>query len=701
MGGAGVAIRRRILGLLAICTLGLCALAGRLFWLQAVRGTALFRQALDVRTHVVPIQAPRGEITDSSGQPLAISVGVDSVYATPAQVTNRPEAATALARALDLNADTVLRKLSQHVMFVWIDRRVTAAQAAAVQALALPGVQLIQEAQRLYPEGMFAAQVLGFVGIDNQGLSGVELSYDRQLRGTPGELTLETDARNQDIPGAESRYLPPRPGLTLQLTINSVLQGITQRYLDLGVSQAHALAGYAVMMNPDTGAIVALAAWPTFDPNSYAQADPSLWTNPLLTYAFSPGSVFKPITAAAAMQQGLITPDTPFDDSGVLRVGGVTISNFNHQGLGSITFGTAFEKSANTVFGRVGLLLGKEQFYRYLRLFGFLSPTAIDLPGESRTPNIITPESRATALDLAEESFGQTLAVTPISMLTALSAIANGGELMWPHVGEDLQTPGGAVVQRIEPKVVRRVLSPQVAFALQGLMTRVVEAGSGRRAAISCYSVAGKTGTTQKYAAQGGISGQYIGSFMGYAPAHGARLALYVMIDEPQGVYYGGQVAAPVFRSIMVAALQYLGIAASCPPGGKPQQATLVPVENVAMPAVVGLTGSEGAAAAAAAGLYLRLEGSGTRILRQVPPAGESVQQGSTVLGYTTPALALPESTVTVPDLRGMTLAQAAAALSMQGLQLQGQGIGVAVAQSPAPGASLRPGDVVQVTLGR
>ncbi len=700
MGGAGIAVRRRILGVLAICVLGLVAIGARLLWVQAVRGRELFRQGLDVRTHVVSIQAPRGEITDSTGQPLAISVGADSVYAVPAQIRDRSATAAALASALGLRESRVAARLAGRVMFVWVARKVTAEQAAAVQKLALPGIHLLQESRRIYPQGMFAAQVLGFVGLDNQGLAGAELSYNKALSGTPGELIVETDARNLDMPGAAARYVPPQPGLTLRLSINATLQSITQRYLDQGVAQAHALGGYAVMMDPDTGAILAMAAWPTFDPNQYASADPSLWTNPLLTYAFSPGSVFKPITASAAMQEGVVTPTTPFDDSGVLRVGGVTISNFNHRGLGPTTFGVGFEKSANTIFGRVGLMLGKERFYNYLRLFGFMNPTSIDLPGESRRPSLIRPEQLATPLDVAEEAFGQTLAVTPISLVTAISAIANGGNLMWPHVGLALIRPNGTIAQRIAPRAVRRVLSPEVAYQVQSLMARVVEAGSGRRAGISCYSIAGKTGTTQKYAAGGGgISGQYIGSFVGYAPAHGARLALYVMIDEPQGVYYGGQVAAPVFRSIMVEALKYLRLPAACPPGVKPQQVALATPESVAMPSVVGMTPAAAAAAAAESGLYLRIEGSGGTVLRQVPPAGEAVTKWSTVLAYTTPALAIPEPTVTVPDLRGMNLTAAAAALSLQGLQLQGQGSGVVIAQSPPPGASLHPGDTVQVTF--
>jgi stage V sporulation protein D (sporulation-specific penicillin-binding protein) len=351
------------------------------------------------------------------------------------------------------------------------------------------------------------------------------------------------------------------------------------------------------------------------------------------------------------------------------------------------------------------MMLGVQRFYKYLRDFGFTGRTGIDLPGEARRPNILRPENLATPLDVAEEAFGQTLAVTPLSMLTAISAIANGGELMWPHIGMDLRTPDGRLLQRIAPRGVRRVLSPQVAYTVQSLMASVVEQGSGKNAAISCYSIAGKTGTTQKYVGGRIGEGMYIGSFLGFAPAHGARVALYVMIDEPQGLYYGGQVAAPVFRTIMIDALRYLGVQAACPPGQKPPVAGALPAETVTMPDIVGLSPTDAERVAAEAGLFLDVQEGGTtgaaggRVLRQVPPSGTAVTKWATVLGYTTPALALPEQTVTVPDLRGLTVQQSAAALGVEGLQLQADGTGHVVAQNPVPGMALHPGDVVRVML--
>ena len=699
MGGTGVDVRRRVLWVLGVLAGGLLLLGVRLFWLQAWRGSGLYRQAVDVRTRVVPVQARRGEITDAEGHALAVSVGADSIYATPAQVTDHTAEAAALAAVLGRDPATVGRRLAQRVMFVWIARKVADADSAAVRRLHLPGIHVVAESRRIYPAGMFAASVLGFVGIDNQGQGGVELSYDQQLRGRNGALVLETDARNQQIPGGVNRYVPPVQGDTLQLTLVSPLQAIVQRDLDAGVAAAQARGGYALMMDPVTGAILAWAAWPTYDPNFARDADPSLWTNPLLTLIYPPGSVFKPITASAALQEGVITPETPFSDSGVYSVGGANIHNFNRRGLGATTFAVGFQKSANTIFARVGVMLGVQRFYKYLRAFGFTGRTGIDLPGEARQPNLLRPEHLATPLDVAEESFGQTLAVTPLSMLTAISAIANGGTLMWPHVGMDLQAPDGTLIRKIEPRAVRRVLSPETAYTVQSLMAAVVEEGSGRNAAISCYSIAGKTGTSQKYVGGRVGEGLYIGSFLGFAPAHGARVALYVMIDEPQGLYYGGQIAAPVFRAIMVDTLRYLGIPAACPAGQKPTTVVPLPAETVAMPDVVGRMQAEAERTVAEAGLYLRTLGSGARVLRQVPPPGASVARWSTVLGYTTAALALPERTVTVPDLQGLSLAQAAAALGIEGLQLDAQGQGQVIAQSPAPGAGLHPGDVVAATL--
>lgn len=699
MNTPGLLMRRRVLRILLIFAGSAMLLCARLVWLQVVRGDELTAKAAGVRTRVVPIPSPRGKIMDATGQVLAVSVGVDSVYAVPAQVVNAAAAAQKVAPILGLSVETVQKKLTRRVLLVWIQRRVTAAQATAVRQADLPGIYLVQEASRLYPEGLFAGQIVGFSGLDNVGLAGVELSYNKYLKGTNGRIVVETDARNQEIPSGTRTYVPPVPGDTVQLTINGQLQKMVQVDLDQAVAQAHALGGYALMMNPTTGAILAMAAWPTYDPNYYAQADPSLWTNPLITFAFSPGSVFKPITAAAALATGVVTPSTPFYDTGSIRLPGATIHNFNHAGLGATTFAIGFQESVNTIFARVGVMLGADRFYTYLQKFGFLGRTGIDLPGESAQPNIVRPEKKATPLDIAEEAFGQTLAVTPISMVTAIAAIANGGVLMWPHVGAAIYTPSGQLVQAIAPRVVDRVLSPAVAYEVQTLMGSVVSGGTGKNAAIPCYSIAGKTGTTQKYV--GGRVGQdvYIGSFAGYAPVHGAKVALYVMIDEPQGMYYGGQVAAPVFREIMSQALPVLGVQPACPPGQTPPgQAGDTSVE-VSMPSLVGMTVAQAEQAAASAGLYLQVSGPGQTIQRQVPAPGDSVQKWSTVLGYTTTAASIPGSMVTVPDLRGMSVREAAQVLSAVDLGMDGEGTGNAIEQAPASGERVAPGSTVAVTF--
>lgn len=699
MRNLGVDDRRRVLRVLMIFGAVILILAGRLIWLQVVKGGALRKSAVAVRTRVIPIQAPRGTITDAQGHVLAIAVGVDSAYAIPAQVKNEVQAAQAVAPILGQSVESVTVKLKRHTLFVWLRRRITSEQASAVSALHLPGVYLVQEASRLYPRGLFAGQILGFTGIDNQGLSGVELSYNKVLQGTNGRIVIETDARNQEIQGGNRQLVAPVPGDTLQLTISDTLQQIVQTDLDAAVVTAHALGGYALMMDPSTGAILAMAAWPTFDPNNYAQADPSLWTNPLITYAFSPGSVFKPITASAALQTGVVTPGTPFYDTGSIRLPGATIRNFNGVGLGQTTFANGFMRSTNTIFARVGVMLGVSRFYQYLGEFGFTGRTGIDLPGEAAQPNILRPQNLATPLDIAEEAFGQTLAVTPVSMLTAISAIANGGELMWPHVGGRILTPGGQLVEQIRDKVVRRVLSPEVAYQVQSLMGMVVAQGTGKNAAIPCYSIAGKTGTTQKYVGGRVSEGQYIASFVGYAPVHGAKVALYVMIDEPAGVYYGGQVAAPVFRSIMTDALPLLGVHPSCPPGLTPPATSGAKPATVSMPALIGLPTSRAASVAAAVGLFLQIEGTGSTVVRQVPSPGDPVQKWSTVLGYTSGAGTLPGSTVTVPDLQGMSVDQATKALGAAGLAMNGTGSGKAVEQQPAPGEGVSPGSEVSVTF--
>ncbi len=691
--------RKRIVLLLLGLGVALVLLAVRLFYLQAVQSDALRSQAEDVRTRVVPVQARRGDIIDRNGEVLADSIDVYSVFANPAVVRDKPETAARLSPILGVPEDTLLKRLRTRTLFIWLRRRVSDAVAAAVRAADLPGIQLTRESRRVYPEGTLAAQVLGFAGIDNQGLAGVEYSYNAQLQGVAGQMISEYDATNHPIPRAQQEYVPPVDGLTLQLTIDARLQLDAERELAKAVAAHGALGGTVIMMDPNTGGILALANQPTFDPGDPTATPQSTWRDFAVSDTMSPGSVFKPVTAAAGIQSGVVGPGSGFYDPGFLRVGGWTIHNALGEALGPTTFAAGFAHSANVVFAQLGLRVGVARFYRFLNAFGLLSRTGIDLPGEAR--GIVPAESRVKPIDLAVMSFGQTLTVTPIEMATAVAAIANGGRLMWPHVGKALIAPDGKVVEQITPRVLGEPISAATAATIRRLMMGVVQTGTGKRAQIPGYDVAGKTGTTNKVVGGRVSRSNYIGSFMGLLPAEKPRILIYVIINEPQGTPYGGYVAAPVFRALALDAIHILDIPPQHPDQVKKGGSGTEPAQ-VRVPSLLNLPAGDARTQALAAGLNFAVRGgTDTRVREQVPPAATMVAPGTTVVVFTAPRLGEPSTEtalVTVPDLGGLSLKDAGTVLAQLDLVLEANGTGKVIEQSPAPGTSIPAGSVVHVT---
>jgi stage V sporulation protein D (sporulation-specific penicillin-binding protein) len=691
-------VRKRTVFLLLATGLAILLLGARLFFLQVVRGESLRRSAVDVRTRMVPVQARRGDIIDRNGEVLADSVDVYSVYANPALVADKAGTAARLAPILAVPEDTLLQRLRARTLFVWLRRRVTDAVATAVRDAQLPGIQLTRESRRVFPQGTLAAQVLGFAGIDNQGLAGVEYQYDAFLRGTAGQMVSEFDARNHPIPRGQQEYVPPVDGLTLRLTLDGRLQLAAERELAKAVSEHGAIGGSVLMMDPQTGEILALANLPTFDPGDPTASPQSTWRNFVVSDTMSPGSVFKPITAASGIQDGIVGPGTGFYDPGFVRVGGWTIHNAAGEALGATTFARGFAESANVVFAQLGLQVGVPRFYRFLDAFGLLGRTGVDLPGEGK--GIIPPEARVKPIDLAVMSFGQTLTVTPIAMAAALGAIANGGALMWPHVGQALIAPDGKVVQQIAPRVLGHPISPATAATIRRLMMGVVAEGTGKRAQIPGYDVAGKTGTTNKVVGGRVSRSNYIASFFGFLPAQNPRILIYVIINEPQGIPYGGYVAAPVFRALALDAIHILHIPPQHPDQVRGGTAPAGPT-RVKVPGLLNLTPGDARAQALAAGLNFAIRGGGEgRVREQVPPAGSLVAPGTTVVVFTAPRLEEPAAEaalVTVPDLGGLSLRDAATLLAQLDLVMEAQGTGRVVEQDPAPGTSVPSGSVVTV----
>ena len=557
----------------------LAFLTGRVFWIQFVRGEELRARAQEVRTRYIPVEPKRGTIFDRRGRVLAMSISSDTVVANPAEIRDPRGTAERLAPVLGMDRDEVLRILTRRTAFEYVKRKIAEEEAQAVRRLNLPGIYLTQESRRVYPKGRLAANVLGFAGMDSQGLEGVEKIYDEKLRGKPGYITIEYDARNREIPQAVHRYIPAQDGLNAQLTIDETIQYIAERELDRAVARWQARAAWIIVMDPGTGEILALAQRPSYDPNKAmdyllhldptgkADADPKLWRNLAISDAYPPGSVFKPVTAAMALAEGKVTPTTPFYDSGSVVVPGSVVTNWDGAGLGSTDFAEAFALSANTIFARVGLSLGIERFYDYLTAFGFDAHTGIDLPGEG--VGLAPPREEARPLDLALMAFGQTLTVTPIRMAVATAALVNGGRLVRPHVMKAFLDQEGRVVEQVDDAPVAQVIPPEVSATIRQLMGKVAGEGTGRRANVPGYRIGGKTGTSQKVIGGRVSTEKHIASFIGFAPAEDPRITVLVVIDEPKGQVYGGAVAAPVFKKIAQATLTRLNVPPAPAGGGK------------------------------------------------------------------------------------------------------------------------------------
>jgi cell division protein FtsI (penicillin-binding protein 3) len=462
-----------------------------------------------------------------------------------------------LARVLGQSPREVHSRLTADKSFVWIERQLEPAQAEAIADLGLKGIGLFPESRRYYPRQELAAHVLGMVGLDDRGLEGLEHQFDELLGGQPQFVVGQQDALGRIIfrqePGRQA------PIFDLHLTIDEVLQYITERELLRAVERSRAKAGSAVVLDPQTGEVLALANVPTYDPNHYRRVASAVRRNRAVTDTFEPGSMFKVILLAGALEEGAVGPEDRFHgEHGAIEVSGTTIRD--HEKHGWLTVRQIMSQSSNVGAIKIGQKLGKSLYYHYMSGFGFGTLTGLDLPGEA--PGLIRRPRAWSALSLASLSLGQEIAVTAIQMATAFAAVANGGHLVRPHVVRGITAQDGSLGRRLEPVVIRQVISPQTAQAALAMLTAVVEEGTGKEAALDAYAVSGKTGTAQKLdPATGRYSHQkVVASFVGAVPAESPRLVILVAIDEPEILRWGGSVAAPVFREIAREAMQYLKV---------------------------------------------------------------------------------------------------------------------------------------------
>jgi cell division protein FtsI (penicillin-binding protein 3) len=554
-------MRARILAIFLILLLGLSSIGVKVFRIQIRQGDRLAERAARQYLRRLPLVSRRGTIYDRAGRELAVSLRVSSAFADPSKLQDPAEAARALAPVLGQSVKELQARLTTDDTFVWLQRQLDPRQADAITDLNLKGVGLAPESRRFYPRQELAAHVLGMVGLEDRGLEGVEVLYDDLLGGKPQFVTAQQDALGRLV-FRQDEPAPPVPVFDVHLTIDEVLQYIAERELARAVERSGAKSGSVVVLDPVTGEILALANRPTFDPNSYKKSGSAAKRNRAATDYFEPGSIFKVILAAGALEEGVIRPtDQFFGENGAIEVGGVTIRD--HEKYGWISVREILTHSSNVGAIKIGQKLGKSLYYHYISGFGFGSLTGIDLPGE--TPGMIRRPKGWSALSLSVLSMGQEVSVTPVQFAAAFAALANGGTLMRPHVVRGLLTQDGTLARRVEPVVVRRVISEQTARTMLEMLTGVVDEGTGKAAAVPGYSVAGKTGTAQKVDP---VTGRYshrkiIASFVGAIPAEAPRLVILVVIDEPETLRWGGSIAAPTFREIAQDAMKYLKVPAS------------------------------------------------------------------------------------------------------------------------------------------
>lgn len=531
----------------------------RLWALQVDRHEHYAELAEKQQQRVVELNPPRGTLYDARGRELAVSSPTDSIYAVPREIDDAEATARELAVVLGIDARELAPRLAGHGWFAWVERQVEPETAAAVAALALPGIGLREESKRYYPQGRLAAHVLGFVGTDAQGLAGLEQTFNPQVTGKVGRRVVLRDAGGRYAVDPDLSLAEAEPGADLHLTLDATLQHIVERELEATARKFRAPAGSAVLLDPHSGAVLAMASYPSFDPNHFRHGpEPEeRWRNRAVTDVFEPGSAFKMVTAAAALENNLVDPDDVLDcQQGRIVVYGVPIRD--HKPFGRLTFRQVIAESSNVGAIKVGLRVGDERLYRQIVDLGFGARTGIELPGES--PGLLRPVERWEPVTKAYASFGQGVAVTSLQLAAAFGAVANGGLLLKPYLVAAIDREGALEELHARPEVVRRAMSPATAFRLERMLEAVVTEGTGTRAAVPGYAVAGKTGTAQMADGGGYSATDHKAVFAGFAPARDPVLVGAVIVDRPRTDIHGGQVAAPLFSAIAREALLYLGV---------------------------------------------------------------------------------------------------------------------------------------------
>jgi len=681
------ASRQRVSLVVLALVIWMLIIGGRLVHLQVQQHERLSDRARRQQQQAARTNALRGLILDRRGRELARSLDVDSFFAVPDDKLNAGETARRVAAALDIDSAPLKARLEEgqkaHRKFVWLARQLDAEQAAKVHELQLAGVHAVKEPKRYYPNGALAAHLLGYVGTDDEGLAGIELFQNAALGGDAGKTVFDKDARHKVF---NSFAVEAQPGQSIVLTIDQNIQYQAERALASAVQATRAKAGTALVLDPRTGEILALANAPTFDPNGAKKIAADVRTNQALQHIYEPGSTFKIVAYSAAIEEKLVRPTDLIDcQMGSINLFGRTIRDTH--AYGALTITEALAKSSNVAAIKLGLRVGKERMYDYITRFGFGHKTGIELAGETR--GLVRPPARWQPASMGSIAMGQEIGVTPIQMAASFAAIANDGLRVAPHLVKEVRDANGVVIQTTTPES-HRVVSAETARTLRPMLESVTLSGTAKLAQLDGYTAAGKTGTAQKIdpKTRAYSKSKYVASFVGFAPVENPAVVIIVVIDEPAGSYYGGTVAAPVFREIAESVLPYLDVAPDTE--FKTPANEIENLARVASPADGAQTHeqqtSEQAAQAAA-----RQE-TWPQLVEQKRGAGEIRE-----VVYAAAA----ERGLLMPDMRGRSVRDAARICAQLGLELEAHGEGRAVGQQPAAGALVEAGQTIRVKFGR
>jgi cell division protein FtsI (penicillin-binding protein 3) len=713
-----------LLGFLLFWFLVIC---GRLVWLQIINYGDYTQRAAKQQQRSIEVSPVRGNIYDRRGNELAMTVNVDSVFAVPSEIPDVHSTAQVLGRVLKADSSELEGRMRASHAFAWIARKIDNSTSARVRALNLKGIYFQKESKRFYPKGELAAQVLGYVGLDDDGLGGVEREFQSKLTGKPGKMLITMDNKRRWLGRVEKQ---PDPGENVVLTIDEKIQYIVERELARAIDDTHAEAGTVIVENPHTGEVLALANWPSFNPNIFNKVNPQALKNRSVSDVYEPGSTFKLVTLAAALEEKITNPDEVIDcQMGSIVLNGLRIHD--HKAYGGLTVTQVLEKSSDVGAIKLALRLGEERFDRYIRAFGFGTQTRIELPGETR--GITKPVSRWSKVSIGAISMGQEIGVSPVQLASMVSTIANDGVYVAPRIVAGTTAPRSTPqLIAFHPPMGRRVISPLTAAQMKHMMEGVVLRGTGKKAILDGYSSAGKTGTAQKIDASGKYSHrQHIASFAGFAPVNDPAVTVLVVLDSPAGGYPhdgGGEAAAPVFARIAQQVLAYMNVphdvelqdpkrmwlrahtkeddtAEAAPDYIASAQ------ENADAPAVTGSAEVQPLPAPAQPDPKLRTTTTASSKSMVEPPAPSSTASvpAATIQPASYKAPDQPRGTVVldvaggvlVPDFHGKSLRVALEEAESAGLELEVNGSGVGLDQSPAAGSRIPPGGHVSVHFGR